>query len=672
MLLNKESFFKNNFFRKYFNALEDQVMLIKGEELTEKERENLLLEVLTTYNENNTEHPLVLITNNQDANGEYFIQEKKLSSIFSALHREDPRKRITMTGNGSMFNPNQQSQTEGLIKQLTDGRDAEKDIMFQYPKGSSEYELHDTIQRVLKVLANSWYGANSQSSFVFFTPWSGSAVTLTGQRLVMNAAMTVEAFLADNVPFRNEQVVFNFITNVFNEETKLDIEEIVDKEFLAIEVEEIHSHLMNKCTFEITDTFSSLIMTLLNNLDEEVLLRLRYKNQLFKLLDHSSFTRSLIEQSFDPDFIDPMAPTEKNKDSLHKFFVVCKELVAYIYIEHNISEIFHSLYRKKVLVVDTDSTFVDVDPLLRYSVEAFKLDPVEASTSSGRIRICNVFTNMISRFIAEVMNKLTFNMGVLPERQHLIDMKSEFLIQRILLTDSKKSYAGSVILQEGNKMEKPDFDMKGLPIKKVNTPRPTREYFQKLLKEDILEVQGRINIFDVLEKYTSYAEFIRSSLQNKELSFWKPAKFNSIAHYKEPYSQQNFTATLIWNAATEDQDKRINNFESIYVGKIKDKYSKIWDISDEELIKLDPSLPAVVERINLLFTSDKGLDGKDLSSIALPRTIDDVPSWLVSILDVENMIVDNLQAPNSILQALNIYTIPIGQGKNYLSNIITL
>lgn len=661
--MGEQKFLKNTFFQKYLARVKRQFMSLHNlSEISEKREKTILQWCIRHFNEFNG-HPQMLLTNLQDEDGIFYSLERPLTTIFNALHREDPLKRIIITGNGTIFDPSAESQTDGLIFGLQNGRKQAKNTMYTFNRGSDDYVLYDTKQKVLKVLANSWYGANSQGGFVFFTPWSGSAVTLTSQNLVMHAAMTLEAFLSDNIPFVEEQSVFNFLDYIENQECNYDILELIDSEFHNVSAKDVIDRLILKCEFEVSASFREILKIKVSGYSLEMLLRIRYKNNMMDFFSHSPSTANIIEKCLDDEFIDPMEPTENNKLFLEELYARCREIVAYIYIQPNVGRFFHSIKRKSILVVDTDSTFVYLNPQFLWTIDRFNLDKEKSLETRGRIKICNIFTNVCSNFIRDCMARLTENAGVRPEMRHIIDMKSEFLFQRLLLTDAKKSYAGSMILNEGKIMEIPEFEIKGLPIKKVGTPKPIRNHFQKLLKERILEVP-RIDVFEIIGNFVDYGEKISKSLKNNESQFLKPAKFTSQSSYVNPYSQQSFLGVIVWNAVYPDEP--INDFETIYIAKIKDPF-----FYESEGFMTE--YPDIAECIKALVDNDESLSekGKGLSSVAVPKHHPDFPEWVLAILDVETVVIDNLQAPSNLLNSLNIQPIQFNS-KQYVSNVISL
>lgn len=225
-----------------------------------------------------------------------------------------------------------------------------------------------------------------------------------------------------------------------------------------------------------------------------------------------------------------------------------------------------------------------------------------------------------------------------------INMKNEFYMSRILLTDAKKNYASLQILQEGNYLGSGILDVKGIEcLTKSSTSRDTQKALKKILLEDILTGDS-IDQLKLIKDIAILEKTIYNDLKSGSKKYYKPNVIKSMDTYDEPLRIQGVKAAIAWNYVRGDlpgfdlSDRNALDIIKISIDKysleaIKDEYPdqyyKLKDILNTECISLAEGLP-----VNVIFK------GK-ISSIALPKDTP-VPNWLKPFIDYEQIITDNI------------------------------
>ena len=119
--------------------------------------------------------------------------------------------------------------------------------------------------------------------------------------------------------------------------------------------------------------------------------------------------------------------------------------------------------------------------------------------------------------------------------------------RRVILTKNEKSYAGIILSKEGNVYDKPKFDVKGIQIKKVSTPKPARIFYSNLLEEKMLKTTD-IDILDIYQDYHGFSQSVMQTVLDGQTQFLKPATLKVIASYKKPFTMQSVRSSMWWNA----------------------------------------------------------------------------------------------------------------------------
>jgi hypothetical protein len=644
----------NVFYDKYFETLFNRIRLMYD---VDDEQEKLIRKNILAK----AERIPINIENNYK-NSEINSNTEEILNLFYS-------KKPSISGYGVLFK-NKAVNAPGLIlSRLISLRKSVKKEMFKYQKENNAlmFFLKNIEQKVIKVLANAFYGALGQSSFHFYNPVLGPSVTYTGQNVILSAILGFEAFVAGNFELFDFDELLQYIDNI-NSEELLELS-IMDEQ---IEKDTVYEWLKSHCAFKMSDTQEDLLNNILDRMNDYALERLYLKNNIYEIID-TEIISDIFKNCYDPEFVNPGEPTEKNKESLEILNEYFTYFLAYPYQWINKFERVFSMSRKCVIISDTDSTFLNLNPIVEWFEKKFNDN--EKLENKERLAICNITTYTLTKYVEKVFWILTGNMNVPEERRPLINMKNEFHYSRIMLTKNKKHYAGLMVAQEGNVFDKPEFDIKGLDIKTVKTPKIARKYFGDLLANDIL-LTKEIKPMQVFKRFVEFERAIHKSLViDGKTSFLKPSKFASAKRYKKPGTMQVYRGVVLWNMLFPKQF--IPNFSNVNLLRLRrvdrENYKELFPSEhhdtiekyfDSEIEINDPESKALAEKASKTTFGDYGI-----SVIAIPKNVENVPEMLRSLIDVTFVIDANMKNGNILLESIGFKVIKSLKQGSY-SNII--
>lgn len=593
-----------------------------------------------------------------------------------------------------------------LIHMFMLNRDKEKKIMFQYPKGSEEFEEHNLLQLLAKVDTNAIYGALGNVSCIFYNLHVAASITYQGRSYISAAIMFFEMFLSNNVKFASLNEVITFIDNVRCEERHYDDRLILDRNIEPIEV---LSQLVLTCgdfrkgkiKWVPDQRDLDIIWEQLNNLSQEDLNRIYYKNNLYAFLDNTSMTKALIYllQAMEVPYLDPNKTPDHIKVELETF---CDLLREYVFYNHQIIDRIDrntNMIKNVSLISDTDSTIVSFDAFYNYTLNKIK-------ETGADIEIAKYYINGVSyiqddkdgnptyrgvyydqeeydydfynekviekeRLIRplevipqdnlrySIINIIGHCCGILcneyieghtkagksydKNRNTMMYLKNEFTFKRALLTDNKKNYAAIQTLQEGNIV--PDENMNdlaitGLAIKKSTLPKETRDELQKILYEDILKPEY-IDQVKLIKDLAIFEDKIFQSLRSGGKEYYKPVSIKAMGRYEDPLGIQGIKASLIWNAVRDPELEAIDLDAKNNIDVVK------TDINASTIENIREEFPDEYEKLSKLLSGEtnrdlaKVLKGQ-ITTIAVPRNVK-TPEWLTHLINYTEITNDNIK-----------------------------
>lgn len=175
-----------------------------------------------------------------------------------------------------------------VVEQFLSNRTMHKKQMFQYPKGSEQFEKYNLLQSLDKIDTNGIYGVLGMYSSLLYNINGATSITSQGRALVSSMTMLWEMFLANNVQFGSINEVLQYIDNIVQEklDRKYNDIEVIDS---FISVEQCFAKIVLTCGYRWVpdDNELEIIWQSLVNLSQEDINRVYYKNNLYEFMSNS-------------------------------------------------------------------------------------------------------------------------------------------------------------------------------------------------------------------------------------------------------------------------------------------------------------------------------------------------------------------------------------------------
>lgn len=530
-----------------------------------------------------------------------------------------------------------------------------------YDEDTYEYAEAERGQKNEKVVANSFYGASGAKTSNFFNLYTATSVTATGQSLISTTETAFESFLTNNTLFIDLNDCMCFLKNIISEKCT------IDDDFLPnISVELLMTRL-KKTFFEYKEEYHYTLFLYLMNLSQKQLNRIYFKNNLYefsKLMKMKNKLYKIINKV--DSFRDPNKVPDIIKDDIKDLWDYYKEFVFYNYPAFNRIQRLKNDKRKTVVVVDTDSNMLNLEPWTKF-LDSYIIKTnykLKYRDENQLIYISiNIMCYLLTCMIKDVLAKYTKTSNIPKEYRCKINMKNEFLFSKLILSSKKKRYINSILLREGKEMRPEKPDIKGHDFVKSSTCEDSNKFFTRIVREKLLYTDN-INISDILKELEKFEKVIRKSLEKGERNFLTPKSVKELEAYKDPFKEQGVRGIITWNYLYPDME--ISLPEKVDIIKVKLTNEK----EIEPLKFTDPDIYKCIQR-NIFGNPEEKISKKGVQVIAVPKQIGEIPKWIVPYIDYDTIVNDNISKFYSVLEALGIETIKTSK-KEYFSGILKI
>lgn len=537
-----------------------------------------------------------------------------------------------------------------------------KGLLKHYEPHMYEYKQADQDQLGEKVNANSYYGCSGAKTSNFYNIFTAAAVTSTGQALIATTEQAFEAFVSGNgYKFEDMDQCYTFMSNVISDKNifTYDFEDYISIDVVMDRIRSMFydPEIMNE----------DMVYGYLMGCTPEQISRIYYKNNLYEFIKIPMISDIIRNTLLSTDsFKDPNKIPNNMKRSIEKLWSYVKEFVAYMYSPVSRVARLKRDERESVVGVDTDSNMVYLYPWVKamdeqhVSVvpELTERNPDEMIFMSVNI-ICYLKTQMITALLYDH----TTRSNVLEPFKHRINMKNEFLFWKMIFSNTKKRYVTLTRLREGQELNPPKLDVKGIDFMKSTTREATKAEMIRITQDSIMETDD-ISIPVIYKQLSDLQSKITDSVLSGSKEFLIPISVKEIEAYKEPMRNQGIKATIVWNMAYPDETIELP-------AKIDIVKVRITRVEDLDIIK--DIEPVIYDRlVKGIFNGhhEKFVKG-GVNVIGLPASHKEVPEWICRLTDVGVITNDNMSRFNPIITSLGISTIS-GGTKTYISNILSI
>ena len=619
------------------------------------------------------------------------IMDTTLAGCLDWIQVENP----TIAESGVFFHQKSKMRNvnvEIIKEDMLDARTIHKKEMFEARKaGDFIKEMVKRNQQLNdKKAANSGYGAEGESSSFLYNPHSAMSVTASGRGQLSTAGMCVENLLADFVKFMNMDEFFVYITNILSDKPTWQFDE-----YDVIDIIPTKAQFLERMQAKFKHSYDfdeKLIGKVWDNLSAREQIRVYYKSNIrdFLLNKKIKLIYKAIIECGEP-LIDPNDVPNKMMKWTTLLTDLTTEFVNYKHGVFRYEDRMKFEKRAVVIVSDTDSVFLYLGALTNFIIDnvAPKMGKMtKEEFKTFKITIINTLCCISSTAIAARLWNYLETVRVAEDDRKYIKMKNEFYNETVIVTYAMKSYIALQMRQEADVFEKPLLDVKGVNFfKSTSSEKTTKFIYDDVLMEQLLQPKdGKIRLDRVISTIYAYQQKMEKEIASGDMGYLKRSiKVKSPDGYSKPMSIGQYKAVWVWNKICEQKDL-IELPATVTLVKVK--ASKPADIAC-----LAAEYPDIYEKLMYLFENEvyvgggKIIEKKDgvevekkiampgIKAIALPVDYDEVPEWMLKIIDVETLVNDNLRLFSQLFRPLGL--VPSNASHNgssltYYSNIVRI
>ena len=664
---------KYNIKKEYVELVTDTISRMKPN--LDKDKIHELIEVIV---KERFADPSINMDNN--VTGDNF--DITLGKLCNWIYSEVP----VISGNATFYMQPKimKSPTSDMLRALKKGRKAVKKAMFNLKPGSDEYQMMDLDQQNKKVIMNAEYGGSGAPTAAFYTKYSPAATTLMAQSIITTMAAFFESYVGDNQKFFNINECFDWMLKVIKKDYKIPTwMHIPTKKEVSNRIK-VHFDMMCLTDFPAIDSF-------IEGCDKNELVYLYYANNFRDLIINHSYMQNLIHSILNklprlevatkevPDqykeqfasegdpvlaynkwmakemFLDPYNIPSIIKEEMDEFI---KYMTRFVYVEYITPDSIMKLnnhYRNTVLLVDTDSNIINADLFVSYVTKnVLQGNTYGRDSMYNDMILVNVLCATLSVAVAKMLDYYGRCHNMDEESRAELTMKNEFMFRKLFLLQTKKRYAASIVLREGNIIIPFKPEIKGVDFIKAAVSDDVMNRFQRILCDNIL-FSDDIKMHKMMMDLKKFEREIYEDLKHGGVKYLKQQQYKPADGYSKvkdkngnvvgtsAWNLQVYRGSVIWNELYPE--KKINSLDRVHIIKLIP--------TNLERIKNDYPEDYAKAQDKILMSRDPDIQKAGLKVICIPPSVHEIPKWIIPLIDYELIISDVIASFRSILDALH-------------------
>ena len=264
-------------------------------------------------------------------------------------------------------------------------------------------------------------------------------------------------------------------------------------------------------------------------------------------------------------------------------------------------------------------------------------------------RVINTLSSLATACLAERLWNYLSYVNVAEEDRKYVKAKSEFHMPIVIVTYAKKSYIAYVTRQESVVFDTPQIDTKGVNFFKSTASEKTSKFiYDALLRDELFEPKdGKISLRRIYKKIINFQESIKADILKGDMGFLKRGiKIKSLDAYADPMRISQARAVVVWNSIMPEKEHiqlpATTTFIKVKLTTKKDVAALApWPEIYEKVMALFDN-PEFGDHMEMKDGKERLVKGKGINAIALPNSYDDVPDWILAVIDADLLVQNNM------------------------------
>jgi hypothetical protein len=621
--------------------------------------------------------------------------------LFSFINRSLSQNEIIAPTFTTYINPDiQKSLLSIYIEENIARRGAAKKEMF-VARGAGDLiqaAVKEVEQKGKKLANNAISGGHVSASTPLFNKTAHSTLTSTCRVTSGYGNANNEKFLSGNRHYHNYHVVLNNIMAIVNNFDHEKVKQVIDKYDIHLPtVEEVSECIAYSAKFYWWDRkHAQKVLDLVEKLTPIERAVFVYSGDAFHLRKHNHklvydfltrLSSKITGEHPDPMSVIKKAPdlyvnlahqicrremagqakkykelseSEEGRVTLQTLALTIQNIAETIYEHRDLIEAFWmpeilpasvayfpESIRRVAITSDTDSTIFTVQDWINWYHGSY-----EYNDRTHAVYVSVVM--LASATITHILAKMSANLGIIPDHQRKIKMKSEFTFDVFVPTQLGKHYFACISCQEGDVHAELEYEIKGAQLRSANAPPWITEQAKDMMKEIIHTVMDnkKISLKHYMTKVADIERMIEKAIREGSLGFFRSGSIKDSGSYAGEVDESPYQHHFLWNEVFGPKYGEMPNppYDTYKLSVAIDKPAKLkaWleKMEDRELAQ---------RMVNYLARLEK----KEIGTFHFPKEVlqsRGIPKEVLEVIDIENMQMDICRVFYILLETLGYYS----------------